>query len=103
MMRMAHKREEIPLTPRQREIVTFVETRILDEGVPPTVREIGQRFGITSPGAVRNHLDALLRKGALRKVPGSHRGLRLIRPLESMRGAISSVAREEAAGDVGRS
>lgn len=64
------------LTRRQGEIVEFIGEQLRSAGTSPTVREIGQRFGIASPGAVRNHVDALLKKGALRKIPGIHRGLR---------------------------
>ena len=66
------------LTVRQGQILRFIGGRLHSAGSPPTVREIGQRFGISSTGAVRNHLTALFRKGVLRKVPGVSRGLRVV-------------------------
>ena len=37
------------LTPRQREIFEFVKSNIMNRGYGPTVREIGNEFGIKSP------------------------------------------------------
>ena len=70
------------LTARQEQILRFIGGRMRSAGSPPTVREIGERFGISSTGAVRNHLAALFKKGVLRKVPGVSRGLRLASHLE---------------------
>jgi repressor LexA len=59
------------LTRRQQEILAFIKTFSSQEGVPPTVREIGARFKVT-PRAAFDHLAALERKGALerRSTPG---------------------------------
>lgn len=66
------------LTQRQQEIADFVGEKLRSSGTSPTIREIGQQFGIASPGGVREHVQALLKKGALRKIPGVSRGLRPI-------------------------
>jgi len=52
------------LTPRQQEILHFIRAFSGEQGVPPTVREIGARFRIT-PRAAFDHLRALERKGEL--------------------------------------
>jgi repressor LexA len=54
------------LTPRQREILEFVRAFSDRHGVPPAVREIGQRFGFTARAAF-DHLKALERKGMLER------------------------------------
>lgn len=54
------------LTDRQREILNFIRRFTQRHGVPPTVREIGERFKIT-PRAAFDHLRALERKGALQR------------------------------------
>jgi repressor LexA len=54
------------LTARQREILTFIRTFTQRHGLPPTVREIGERFRVT-PRAAFDHLRALERKGVLRR------------------------------------
>ena len=48
------------LSPRQREILEFVNTHVDEQGYPPTVREIGQAVGLTSPSTVhRGHVVTL--------------------------------------------
>jgi repressor LexA len=52
------------LTARQREVLAFVRSFTERHGAPPTVREIGERFGFTARAAF-DHLRALERKGML--------------------------------------
>jgi repressor LexA len=54
------------LTGKQREVLAFMRTFVARHGVPPTVREIGDRFKVT-PRAAFDHLRALERKGALQR------------------------------------
>ena len=54
------------LTARQRDVLNFMRTFSTRHGVPPTVREIGERFDVT-PRAAFDHLRALERKGMLRR------------------------------------
>jgi repressor LexA len=49
-------------TPRQREVLDWVKTFVRDHGMPPTVREIGDAFGIKS-SSVFHLLKELERKG----------------------------------------
>ncbi len=65
------------LTSRQKEIFDFVRTFIKERGYPPSVREIGQRFGIY-PRAVFDHLKALERKGYLKRRGSMSRGLEVL-------------------------
>lgn len=55
------------LTTRQREILEFITTFIHERGYPPTLREIGEHFGIRSTNGVNDHLKALEKKGYLRR------------------------------------
>src|SRR5262245_3016389 len=67
------------LTDRQRDVLSFIRTFTARHGVPPTVREIGEKFRVT-PLAAFDHLRALERKGMLqrRAAPGrTARGLTL--------------------------
>ncbi|HPV39035.1 MAG TPA: repressor LexA, partial [Candidatus Hydrogenedentes bacterium] len=50
------------LTRRQAEILSFIVTCIRDNGMPPTIDEIGRRFNISSTNGVNDHLVALTRK-----------------------------------------
>ena len=54
-----------PLTERQDNILTFIKRSIVEQGYPPTIREIGEHFGIRSTNGVNDHLKALERKGYL--------------------------------------
>ena len=52
-----------PLTDRQQKILDFIRSHTAQRGYPPTVREIGDEFGIKSPNGVMCNLKALERKG----------------------------------------
>jgi repressor LexA len=54
------------LTARQREVLGFIRSFTERHGAPPTVREIGERFGFTARAAF-DHLRALERKGMLQR------------------------------------
>ena len=50
-----------PLTERQREVLEFIRKTVVAKGYPPSIREIGQQFGIRSTNGVRGILQALER------------------------------------------
>src|SRR5215470_16841803 len=54
------------MTERQREVLAFIKSFTERHGAPPTVREIGERFGFTARAAF-DHLRALERKGVLHR------------------------------------
>ncbi len=66
-----------PLTPRQTEVLEYIRRHLNLHGAPPTRAEIVEAFGFRSPTAAEDHLRALARKGAIRLLPGSARGIRL--------------------------
>jgi repressor LexA len=65
------------LTARQREVLSFMRSFQARNGVPPTVRELGDRFDIT-PRAAFDHLRALERKGELQRRPSAGRTSRAL-------------------------
>jgi repressor LexA len=65
------------LTSRQREVLEFIRSFSDRHGVPPAVREIGQRFGFTARAAF-DHLRALERKGMLERRVTSKRASRTL-------------------------
>jgi repressor LexA len=71
------------LTARQGEILAFIRSFMGRHGVPPTVREIGEKFRMT-PRAAFDHLRALERKGALQRRPSARRTSRALLPTEGM-------------------
>jgi len=64
-----------PLTARQRQILDCIESSMRDRGYPPSVREIGQAVGLTSPSTVHNHLATLQKRGYLRRDPSKPRAM----------------------------
>lgn len=67
------------LTDRQEEILNFIEQFRDEMGYPPTLREIGKKFDISSTFGVKRHLDALVKKGYLNVESKSSRGISLIK------------------------
>ncbi len=76
------------LTGRQRDVLEFIRSFSTREGVPPTVREIGDCFGVT-PRAAFDHLRALERKGMLQRRTGSGRSSRVLMLAERVAPAAS--------------
>lgn len=68
------------LTARQHEVLDFIRSFVERHGVPPTVREIGERFRFTARAAF-DHLRALERKGMLvRRVTSKRASRTLVLP-----------------------
>lgn len=65
------------LTPRQSEILSFIQEFMDESGMPPTRAEIARALGFRSVNAAEEHLRALERKGVIELVPGASRGIRL--------------------------
>lgn len=67
------------LTKRQASVYEFIRDKIVNRGYGPTVREIGERFNISSPNGVMCHLKALEKKGLIRRMPNKSRAIELTR------------------------
>jgi repressor LexA len=63
------------LTRRQRQVLMFIEQQIRERGYPPSVREIGEAVGLTSPSTVHSHLRTLQKLGYLRRDPTKPRAI----------------------------
>ncbi len=67
--------DETGLTPRQRAILDMIRTTMDERGYPPSVREIGEGVGLTSPSSVSYQLGVLEKMGYLRRDPNRPRAL----------------------------
>ena len=67
--------DETGLTPRQQAILRVIRQAVEEHGYPPSVREIGEGVGLTSPSSVAHQLRTLERLGYLRKDPNRPRAL----------------------------
>ncbi|MEQ4573878.1 MAG: transcriptional repressor LexA [Gammaproteobacteria bacterium] len=68
------------LTDTQQAILAMIAERIESDGVPPSQTEIARAFGFKGVRAAQYHLEALEQAGAIRRVPGQARGIRLVAP-----------------------
>jgi repressor LexA len=66
------------LTSKQRQVYEFIREKIESRGYGPTVREIGDAFGIQSPNGVMCHLNALVKKGFIIRQGKSARAIQLV-------------------------
>jgi repressor LexA len=73
------------LTERQLEVYNFIKDKVIAQKLPPTVREIGLEFGISSTNGVRAILAALIKKGYLNRSPKLSRGLELTDDVSSLK------------------
>ena len=71
---------------RAREILDFLQRFGRDHGYPPTIREIGEAFEITSTNGVRYYLQMLERAGHLKRSSKLSRGIELKAPSRPVMG-----------------
>lgn len=62
----------------ERKILDFMVQYLRENTYQPSIREIGERFGIKSTKTVSEHLSALAEKGFLERDPSRSRGVRIL-------------------------
>ena len=75
------------ITERQQAIYEFIREMTASRGMPPTMREIGAKFGIRSTNGVEKNLLVLERGGYISRERGKSRGIAMIggsRPSDSV-------------------
>ena len=68
------------LTNRQRRVLDVIRDSVDHRGYPPSLREIGDAVGLTSPSSVAHQLKTLERKGYLRRDPNRPRAIEVVHP-----------------------
>ena len=63
------------ISERQKAICEFIREVTTNRGMPPTMREIGAKFGIRSTNGVEKHLSVLERGGYISRERGKSRGI----------------------------
>lgn len=66
------------LTKKQALIIDFIKEFSSREGESPSYREIMSALGLSSVSAVAEHIDNLVKKGALKRVSGAARSLEVV-------------------------
>ncbi|MCD9126452.1 transcriptional repressor LexA [Luteimonas sp. SMYT11W] len=77
------------LTQTQHAILEMIGERIAAEGMPPSQTEIARAFGFSGVRAAQYHLDALEAAGAIERVPGRARGIRVLVPVQQAQHALA--------------
>ena len=68
------------LTQRQRLVLEYIHRSVTERGYPPSMREIGDAVGLTSPSSVKHQLASLERKGFIRRDPNRPRAIEVCLP-----------------------
>ncbi|MFT3756268.1 MAG: transcriptional repressor LexA [Pseudoxanthomonas sp.] len=84
------------LTETQQAILALIAERIEAEGMPPSQTEIQRAFGFKSVRAAQYHLDALEAAGAIERVSGRARGIRLLHAPQPPQQQLELAANDDA-------
>jgi repressor LexA len=66
------------LSERQQQVLDYIRKTVADRGYPPSVREIGEAVGLSSPSTVHSHLSSLVKAGAIRRDPTKPRAIMIV-------------------------
>jgi repressor LexA len=75
----------VQLTDRHRQILELISTVVAERGYPPSVREIGEAVGLSSPSTVHSHLSTLVKAGMIRKDPSKPRAIEVLAKTKTAR------------------
>ncbi|HLB54855.1 MAG TPA: transcriptional repressor LexA [Gemmatimonadales bacterium] len=70
----------MPLTKRQKEVLSFLESHIHQHGYAPSFEEIADHFSFQSLATVHEHLTNLERKGSIRRSYNESRAIEVLPP-----------------------
>lgn len=66
------------LTERQEQVLDYIKAMVEARGYPPSVREIGDAVGLSSPSSVHAQLNSLVEAGLIRKDPSKPRAIMIM-------------------------
>ena len=79
------------ITKRQQAVLDVIEQCIREKGFGPTVREVCQALGLSSPSTVHVHLKALEEKGLIKRDAMKSRSIALTYPLDHTEDATNII------------
>lgn len=85
------------LTSRQARILEMIRASVTERGYPPSIREIGEAVGLTSPSSVAHQLRTLEHKGFIRRDPNRPRAMEVLSPDDAPLDSIEPMVAEETA------
>lgn len=66
------------ITSKQREILEYIKSEILNKGYPPTVRELCDAVNLKSTSSIHSHLETLEKNGYIRRDPSKPRAIEIV-------------------------
>lgn len=66
------------ISTKQREILDYIKSEILQRGYPPAVREICEAVHLKSTSSVHSHLETLEKNGYIRRDPTKPRAIEIV-------------------------
>ena len=66
------------ITAKQKEILEYIKSQILNKGYPPSVRDICAAVNLKSTSSVHAHLETLEKNGYIRRDPSKSRTIEII-------------------------
>lgn len=66
------------ITKKQQAVLDFLQDFTDEKGYSPSYREIQAGLGLASVSAVAEHIDNMVARGILKKVPGAARSLEIL-------------------------
>lgn len=66
------------LTERQQQVLDYIRETVVNRGYPPSVREIGEAVGLSSPSTVHSHLNSLVEAGVIRRDATKPRAIMIV-------------------------
>jgi repressor LexA len=66
------------LSERQQQVLEYIRKTVAERGYPPSVREIGDAVGLSSPSTVHSHLSSLVAAGAITRDPSKPRAIMIV-------------------------
>ena len=93
---MMARRRTKGLSERQKRILEVLERFQMQNGYPPSIREICDKTNITSTSVVNYYLNQLEETGYIERDGRVSRGIRLVKPLSEITGAASAALKQTA-------
>ena len=66
------------ISAKQKEILEYLKSQIINKGYPPAVREICEAVNLKSTSSVHSHLETLEKNGYIRRDPSKPRAIEII-------------------------
>lgn len=78
-----------PLTPKEKNVLDFIQSSILNSGISPSYQEIREHFGFSSFNSVQNYLKQLRDKGYISWNQNQKRSLEVLHSSEALKQVLS--------------